>query len=149
DVTICGFSGGAVLQRLNLAGRVSCLAFSADGRRLAVGSATRARIWDCEAGKFITPELEHTAAITRLALDPRGELLATATADHMCRVFAVSGESDQPLFTPVRHYQIPFRPVGESPLPLLLADGGRGLLTVSTSDASFRDARKGQELVTL
>jgi WD40 repeat protein len=145
EVTIYRFPGGEPLQRVPLAGRIARVLYSPNGRYCAVAAANRARVWDCQRGAFATPELKHPAPVTTLAFHPQGELLATGCADYTCRVFAVPGEDDTPLFRPVPHDQVWDRTFGQSPLPPLFLDEGRGLLTVSRGEVSWRDPRTGQD----
>jgi WD40 repeat protein/serine/threonine protein kinase len=147
DVTICRFPSGEPLQRVSLAGRITGLLFSPDGRYCALAAANRVRVWDCRHEAFATPELEHPKAVTTLAFHPRGELLATGCQDHGCRVFAVPAEKNTPLFPPVRHFQAESGgALGGTPVSPLFLDQGRMLLTVSEREASWRDPRRGRVL---
>ncbi|MCI0460848.1 MAG: serine/threonine-protein kinase, partial [Gemmataceae bacterium] len=146
EVMIVRFPSGEPLQRVPYAGRIARVLFSPDGRYCALAAANRARVWDCRQAAFATPELEHPAPVTTLAFHPQGELLATACQDHSCRVFAVPSEKGTSLFAPVGHFQIPFRVVGQKPVPPLFLDEGRGLLTMSRDEVSWRDPRTGRVL---
>jgi WD40 repeat protein/serine/threonine protein kinase len=148
-VTIFCFPSGKPLQRLGFAGRITRLLFSPDGRYCALAAANRVRVWDCRQAAFATPELEHPAPITTLAFHPKGELLATGCKDQSCRVFAVPAETSTPLFTPVPHFSGGFRTVSYTHIPPLFLDEGRGLLTVSLGQVSWRDPRSGRVLRTL
>src|SRR5262249_51938587 len=66
--------------------------------------------------------------------------------NHTCRVFAVPAEKNAPLFTPVPHNWVGFRIAGQTPIPPLFLDEGRGLLTVHRAEASWRDPRTGRGL---
>jgi WD40 repeat protein len=149
EVTICRFPSGEVVQRLPGTGCVARLLFSPDGRYCALAAAHRVRVWDCRQAAFATPELEHPAPVTKLAFDPKGELLATGCEDNFCRVYTVPATASAPLFTPVTH-QWGFMRQGLNlqcnvSLPLLFLDEGRGLLTVQ-DDVSLRDPRTGRIL---
>jgi WD40 repeat protein/serine/threonine protein kinase len=146
EVTICRFPAGQVLQRMPFAGRIARVLFSPDGRYCALAADNRARVWDCWQAAFATPELEHPAPVSTLAFHPRGELLATGCKDNSCRVFAVPAEKSVPVFAPVSHVWGGARRLGVTPLPPLFLDEGRGLLTLSGREASWRDARTGRVL---
>jgi WD40 repeat protein/serine/threonine protein kinase len=143
-VTICRFPRGETLQQVPLAGRITRVLFSPDGRYCALAAADRVRVWDCRQAAFATPELKHPAVITTLVFHPRGVLLATGCKDDSCRVFAVPAEKNTPLFTPVPHRNLGFRTVGFTPIPPLFLDEGRGLLTVHRGEVSWRDSRTGR-----
>src|SRR5262249_43327234 len=104
-VTVFGFPGGEVVQRVPFTGRVRHLIFGPDGRYLALSAENRARVWDCRQGAFATPDLIHPRRVTSLALGSKDTLLATGCQDNQCRVFAVPVSLNEPLFPPVYHFQ--------------------------------------------
>src|SRR5207302_1890363 len=63
DVIVAGFPGGEEAARIRFPGRIRLLTYSADGRYLAVAGGNSARVWDCRARAFATPELGHPAAV--------------------------------------------------------------------------------------
>jgi WD40 repeat protein/serine/threonine protein kinase len=148
EVTIFRFPSGEPLQRVKYAGRIARVLFSPDGRFCGVAAGNRVRVWDCRQAAFATPELEHSAPIDTLAFHPQGELLATGCRNGSCRVFPVPAEKNTPLFSPVPHNQRinwnVCRRVGETPIPPLFLDEGRGLLTVHRHELSRRDSRTGR-----
>jgi WD40 repeat protein len=146
EVTICRFPAGELLQRVPFAGRIARVLFSPDGHYCAVTSANRVRVWDCRQAAFATPELEHPAPVTTLAFHPRGELLATGCQDASCRVFAVPGEQNTPLFPPVPHRRQVWNTDSLIGIPPLFLDEGRGLVTLTEGEASCRDSRTGRVL---
>src|SRR5262249_26456428 len=87
-----------------------------------------ARVWDCQAGTYATPVLEHPLPVRTLAFNPGGERLATGCLDHQARVFAVPAGAEKPLFEAVPHFQS----AGNLIAPVFVAEG-RGLLTVPAS----------------
>jgi WD40 repeat protein len=146
EVTISRFPGGELLQRVPLEGRIARVLFSPDGRYCALAAANRVRVWDCRQAAFATPALEHPAPVAALAFHPRGELLATGSQDWTCRVFAVPAEHNTPLFTPVPQRWYKPRTLGQTPIPPLFLDEGRGLLTLNLGEVPWRDARTGRVL---
>jgi WD40 repeat protein/serine/threonine protein kinase len=143
EVTIYSFPNGEKLQRVPLAGRITRVLFSPDGRYCALAAGNRARVWDCRQKVFVTPELRHPEPVATLAFHPQGELLATGCQDQFCRVFAVPAEKDTLLFEPVPHrWEAPSS--RGSPFPPLFLDEGRGLLTAGEREPAWRDPRTGE-----
>ena len=57
------------------------VAFSADGRRLAVGAGDEVRLWDLRDGTFRSRLYWRAAVISALAFSPEGQALAVGTQD--------------------------------------------------------------------
>src|SRR5207302_571267 len=85
-------------------GLISTLAFSEDGRWLALAS-DRVRVWDVDKNQFITPELPHPDQVWGLAFSRRGDNLATACGDDKCRLYSVPSAAGVtgPQFAPFPH----------------------------------------------
>ena len=57
-------------------GRVTCAAFSSDGRRVVTGGEDRtARVWDSSTGEAVTAPLEHPGTVTSVCFAPGGRLV--------------------------------------------------------------------------
>jgi WD40 repeat protein len=97
------------------------VAFSLDGRLLAVGGADdAARVWRLADGKLIETFDEHSGDVLAVAFSPDGELLATGSADSGVRVWRVATGERRFLF--VGHNN-PTVALAWSPDGRFLADG--------------------------
>ena len=90
---------GSVDDAARLTGRVRALAFSPDGRLLATGSGQPSRsgevkLWDPVQGRLVRNLTDaHSDTIFGLEFSPDGKYLASASADHLVKVFdAAEGE---------------------------------------------------------
>jgi WD40 repeat protein len=71
---------------------IECVAFSADGKRLATGSKDMtAKVWDLAQAKDVQTLKGHTAAVLAVAFNKDGTRLATAGEDGTVRVWDVAG----------------------------------------------------------
>jgi WD40 repeat protein len=75
-------------------GRADAVAFSPDGRRVAVcDDANTVRVWDTATRAPLTPPLRHGGNVLYGAFSPGGQRLLTASDDRTARVWdAVTGE---------------------------------------------------------
>jgi WD40 repeat protein/tRNA A-37 threonylcarbamoyl transferase component Bud32 len=80
---------------------ITVLAFSRDGKRLALGGPEGARVWDQEKKEYVSPLLAHGGAVASLSFSASGELLATSARDGKVRVFRIAPGEREPLFPPV------------------------------------------------
>ncbi len=152
DVAVAQFPAGDEVTRIRFPGRIRLLTYSADGRYLAIGGGTSARVWDVRANAFATHELVHPRPVTALVFHPEGRYLATGCRDDLARVFAVPGDADSPLWPPVPHVQ---QGAGGSWdlvffSPPLFVNRGRGLITYGgTGGLSWRAVQTGKPVKTL
>jgi WD40 repeat protein/tetratricopeptide (TPR) repeat protein len=143
EVEIRAVPSGDLLQRIAHRGPIRALAFSPDGRFLALAGAG-ARVWDCRALGFATPELPHPRPVYTLAFSPTGNRLATGCGDGRARLFAVPSKQKRgrPLFDPVPHLLFSWSAAPDV-APIFL-DGGRTLLTLADRNTlAWRDAKTG------
>ncbi len=136
-----------VLRELDLgrdAGRIRALAFSGDGRLLAVG-ARETRVWDLERDALWAGALDHPAPPTGLQFSANREFILSTTrgqemATDELRVFstdrvAASGEIVPPLFAPLTNDYL-WTPA--------FADGGRRFYRVNENGRlMLHDSRTG------
>ena len=153
SVEILRFPTCERMHRLPYAGKVRALAFSPDGRYLAVASE-RLRLWSCQRGEWLDGEAVHPKGVLSVAFSPRDGLLATSADDEKARVFtwSDSGLAGQPLFGPVTHYTERVQGGGIMSAfpdrltpPFFLPVSGE-LITMGVRDWQRWDPRKGTKL---
>lgn len=82
------------LSTLRAPGRVTALAISPDGSRMASGGDdNNVTLWDAESGGILSTLRGHSGAIAALAFSPDGELLASASFDGTARVWNLEGRN--------------------------------------------------------
>lgn len=91
-------STGKIVQRWRAA-KATCVALSADGRRLALG-ASGIRVFDAEAGREIVHLQAHGDRVFALAFAPDGKRLLSAGSDNLARLWDSDGWKEIRQFTP-------------------------------------------------
>jgi eukaryotic-like serine/threonine-protein kinase len=129
---------GRLLRSLPAEGEQVCLAYSPDGRWLAVPNGSALRIYDAETGEA-RAELAHPKLLTGLAWHPDSKRLATACHDRQVRFWDVFAGKE--LLVMAGHgeevHNLAIHPDGE----LLVSSGFEGVM--------FWDLRTGERLFVL
>lgn len=89
DLEIRRIRDGKVLLRNWHPAQPASMAFSPDGKYLAVGSAINGElhIWDVEKGVAARKVQAHSGTVQCLAFSPNGELLVSGSADHTAKIW--------------------------------------------------------------
>lgn len=100
NVAVVDIRTGAVVRRLalpNEGGGADSVAFSPDGKRLAVGMDDgRVTVWDVPSGEVLAPFAGHDAFVTGLAFSTDGKRLVSTANDGTALVWEIP---DKPLAT--------------------------------------------------
>jgi WD40 repeat protein len=82
--------------------RVSCLAWTLDGKTLISGSNDFSiRMWNTTTSQQITVLTGHTNAVHGISISPNGRILASASWDHTAQLWNL--ENGQPIGSPLQH----------------------------------------------
>ena len=144
-------------SRLVHAGKVTAVAFSPDGTKLATASEDNsARLWDVATGQPLGPPMEHDNEVKAVAFSPDGTKVVTASWDKTARLWDAA--TGRPLGPPMRHERevqsVVFSPDGTK---VVTAAGGGGYtvtdnhngertIVPSFGEARLWDAATGQPL---
>jgi WD40 repeat protein len=163
SVCVWDVTTGECLQRLGTAGNyASCVAFSDDSRKLAVGRAVTyrqewdvLRIWDVATGKVaLTPE-GVLRGVNGVAFSPDGKLLAAAVGNYLPAKGGVNGEvrvwdaTTGQLVCNLRGHSACVFGVAFSPDGKRLASAGGRWNKVTPGEVKIWDMQTAQELCTL
>jgi COMPASS component SWD3 len=74
-----------------LGGDSSSVAFSPDGKLLAVGGEKAITLWDPQSGKLLRTLSEHSLSVEAVAFSPDGELLASGSLDDTVKLWGRGG----------------------------------------------------------
>jgi len=119
--------------------QVYSLAFSPDGRYLAVGTASPTiQIWDVTTGELFVELEGHTSRVTEVLFSPDGSLLASGSWDKTVIVWQT--EDWAPLYT-IQDHENYIGAIAFSPDGALLASGGTSVIVV--------DAETGEQVYEL
>jgi serine/threonine protein kinase/WD40 repeat protein/tetratricopeptide (TPR) repeat protein len=153
-VQIRGVPDGRALHEVKHPGAITALAFSPDGKRLAIAGTevrdwrgsqtvlpwdlyeqktstvfgeTVVRLLDLPSRALLPGGWKHPQPVHSLAFNRAGDRLITAGMDRKARVFAVAGGPDRPapLFDPIPHQP-------RYPWPPVLVENDRRLITLSS-----------------
>jgi WD40 repeat protein/tRNA A-37 threonylcarbamoyl transferase component Bud32 len=152
-VEILRFPELDVIERPTPFGPVGALAYSRDGRILAV-AGDRLKLWDCARHAWLAGEAVHPEPIRVVVFAAGSDLLAAGTADDKVRVYAWgdNGLSAEPLFAPVPHMtEVKFQGALLPTLTLapVFIRSGRELVTGSAGRWQWWEARTGKLLRTI
>jgi len=117
------------------------VAFAPEGKRIAIASGTKARLWDSETGKPVSPPLEHPRAVHRLIFNRDGTKLVTAADGpflNFSQVRLVATATGKPICPPLQH---------EGVTSLAFNPDGKTILTASNAGtARLSDAATGKPI---
>ncbi len=139
QVQIRSVPDGTILRELPYPETVTALAWSPDGRYLAIAGET-VRLWDTQAHAFLTNGGRHPEKVEAIAFNRKGNRLVTACQDKKARMFALAADAAGP---------VPLFVVAHSPCdpsaPAFVAND-QGLVTITGQrQLTWWDAERGPE----
>ncbi|MCA1852935.1 MAG: hypothetical protein LC647_11205, partial [Beggiatoa sp.] len=118
--------------------RMTSVAFSPDGKRLASGKHNTVWLWDAESGQPLGALMGHEGGVWSVAFSPDGKRLVSASDDKTVRLW--DAESGQPVGPPLKGHESGVRSVAFSP------DGKRLASASEASTVRVWDAESGYPL---
>jgi len=101
--------------RIHPKGSVLCMAFSPDGKILALGGP-KLKLWDVASRKVTSTIEGHSAPVSCVAFSPDGKLLASGSDDHTVKLWEMPGRKE--VATLERHtgrvWSVAFSPDGKT-----------------------------------
>jgi WD40 repeat protein len=141
SVELRSVPSGEVRWRFQHRDAITALAFTQDGRQLAVASDV-VRVWDCQAKALAPGEWPHPQPVDMLVFNQRGDRLVTGCRDQLARVFAwTDPKAAVPLYAPLQHREAPER----RPIRPAFIGKDLGLVTIrGPREMTWRDAETGR-----
>jgi WD40 repeat protein len=129
-------------------GAVTALAFSRDGRFLAVGAST-VRVWDCRSEKYLTPAFPYPGIVSGLSFDADASRLAVTGSTNQAQVLRLPANGNpgalERVFEPVVNKRLQYHP--RLHLTPIWINSDRELLTYDgKADLLWWDAATGKEV---
>jgi WD40 repeat protein len=149
QVDLVDLSTDKVLRQFpgNLGGGSPCVAFSHDGKTLAIGTGDAAvRLYDAETGKEVAAKKAHRGTVTAVVYSPDGRYLASTSSDHTIRLWDVDGAREVKQFTRPKAAEPGFPALG-NPTSIVFSSDGRVLAAAWADGLVSRwDVATGKEL---
>ncbi len=127
EVAIGTFPEGKEVDRWTCESRASCLCFSGDGKRLAVGSRRCVRIRDLAKCAFVAEPIALESTVKSVVLNADGSKVAVHCEDNTVRVVNASDGSAAIPPQPSHSESKDLVPVFLAPNRLAIMDGGQSL----------------------
>jgi WD40 repeat protein/predicted Ser/Thr protein kinase len=88
-------AAGELRQPLTYLKFVESIAFSRDGRYLAVGGKNTASVWDVDLEKSVGGPFRHQGTVRSVTFRPDGEMIVTGSADKTARLWRVAAATER------------------------------------------------------
>lgn len=143
-VRLLDADNGAEVKRLGtFPFKVSCLAFSSDGKQLAAGGGNKVlSLWELATGKALHEEGSHQLHVTSVAFSPDGKTLFSASYDATIRAWDVATGKETLRFN---GHEGMVRSIAVSRDGKLLVSGGGTLSNTREKSLRLWDVATGKE----